>query len=210
MKKILAVLMFLTLSGCADSGTVGIGPDGKLTSVSNDTGRFTAWLLGEEARYKAIKSIEAPPVVKAEPKVLVTLDTLEKIREWTNYENIKAWKELTAELAKSLRPKNSQLDPTPFPKGAVAEGIEATGNAAQKIGNTPAAVAGVVVGAFTKVHEDSVDQAGTKVEINGTQNQVKLKNETSTAISAASDTGAATSAPKVVDPVVVDPVIVTP
>ena len=164
---VILVLFMLSgaLSGCGDSGRTSMAVDPldaemKSESISNDVGRMTAWSIVESKKIQAVKAIETQSSKqKPEQEVKVVLDTEAKIQAWTNYKTTEALKEAVVEMAKSLRPRNKVLEPTPMPKGAFAEGVDSATGLVGTVVNSPFAVAGVVgyfVGSASK-------EAGTKV-----------------------------------------------
>jgi hypothetical protein len=96
---------------------------------------------------------------------------------------------------------------TPMPKGAVAEGLDAAGNAVTKVANAPAVVVGatgaVVAGALKETGGGGI-KAGGNITMENSNNQVKT---TQIQTGGGTQTGETqgTAKPTVVEPTVYDP-----
>lgn len=184
MKRLILIPLLL-LTGCS-SGTTSLNTDlGNIESVSSDMGRYTAWAMVEAKKVEAIQAIETP-IASAEAEVTVILDNEEKIRAWSQYKTTVALKDAVVAMAKALTPKSKALDPTPMPKGAVAEGIDSATGFVVGLANSPTAIASAVGVTAVQMTRAAVSGAGDKTIITGNENSTTSTKTKTTNINHAS------------------------
>ncbi len=175
--------------------TTSIDPvTGSIELYSSDMGRWSAWSLVEQKRLAAIQAINKPPVASKD-NVRVVLSTEESIRAWTQYQTTKILGDAVETLAKALSPMSKSLEPTPMPRGAVAETFDSIGGVVEKVGSAPSMVAGVVGHFMGGVADKAVEHAGDETAVSGSGNTLDINKSVNT--SAANGTGVATVTPKV-------------
>ncbi len=199
IKGILAVLaMVMMLGGCGATGQQYLDLSEKaLDVVPEDIGRFSAHVAvrrAEESTKKAAvlaeKANEDADRAFDQKAAITNIDTDIKALAAANIEQSRTMRRIVRDLSKAIGGKNQfELATTPTPKGAVSEGIDSVGNAAEKIARTPAALATSVGVFISKVAEDGVEGAGDKTTTSGDQNQVSLEKTNTSTITQSTNTG---------------------
>lgn len=194
------VAMLGLTGGCANQRVLDLS-EAAVEKIPEDIGRHSAYLGARRAEektkqeaIKAAKESEDADRKEDSQNVITNIDTDIKAMAAANIEQSKTMRKIVKYLANKLGGKNEfELATTPTPKGAVSEGIDSLGNAVQKVGNTPAAVAGVVGGFIGSVAKDGIAGAGDKMQT-GDNSPATLTKTTTTSKTEATNTAAEGSA----------------
>lgn len=157
MKKLLGMLLLITalplLGGCADPASLLQLPTGDI--VSSATDRWGSWERVRQDEEKTKQEVAKAEKAKAEleqvraasrENVQITINSHEELQTYAlarANDNLAEANRILGTAVEALSGRGSvykDLPSTPMPKGAFAEGIEATGDAVAKVANTPVAL----------------------------------------------------------------------